>query len=135
MKINNIKIIDNKKHFKKTELQELFASCSWESSKQPELLVKAFLNSSKVVSAYDNNKLVGIARSMDDGFWSSNIDCLLVHKDYQKQGIGTQIIRILLKKLSNVKFINVCPDKRQSINFYKRFGFKKIKGCYLQIRR
>lgn len=130
-----IKIIDNKKHFKEKELQELFASCGWESSNQPELLVKAFFNSSNVVCAYNNEKLVGIARSMDDGFWSSNIDCLLVHKDYQGQGIGTKIINTLIRKLSKVKYINVCPDKKKNVNFYKRLGFKKIKGCYLQIRR
>lgn len=134
MKINNIKIIDNKKHFKEQELQELFASCGWDSSEQPELLVKAFFNASNVVCAYANDKLIGIARIMDDGSWSSNIDCFIVHKDYQGQGIGTKIIQTLIKKLSNVKYINVCPDKRKNISFYKRFGFKKIRGCYLQKR-
>ena len=128
----DIKIINNKKKFNEQELQDLFASCNWESSKQPELLVKAFLNSSNVVCAYRNEKLVGIIRSMDDGIWSSNIDCLLVHKDCQGQGIGTQLIQTLLKNLSKIKYINVCPDQRKSISFYKKFGFKKIQGCYLQ---
>jgi N-acetylglutamate synthase-like GNAT family acetyltransferase len=131
----NIKIFDNKKDFSEVELKELFSSCGWSSAKKPEVLVLAFHNASNVVCAYDANKLIGIIRSMDDGLWSSNIDCLLVHKDYQHKGIGTQLMNALLKKITNVEYINVCPDKRENAKFYKQFGFKVINGCYLQLKK
>lgn len=130
-----VNVIDNKKDFSEAELKELFSSCGWSSANEPDVLVLAFHNASNVVCAYDKDKLVGIARSMDDGFWSSNIDCLLVHRDYQGRGIGTQLVKSLLLKLSNVEYINVCPDEKRSINFYKKFGFKIVDGFYLQRRK
>ncbi len=130
-----VNIIDNKKDFSEAELKELFSSCGWSSAKKPDVLVLAFHNASNVVCAYDKDKLVGIVRSMDDGFWSSNIDCLLIHKDYQNRGIGTKLIQILLQKLSNVEYMNVCPDEKKNINFYKKFGFEIVEGFYLQRRK
>lgn len=129
-----VNVIDNKKDFSEAELKELFSSCGWSSAKKPDVLVLAFHNASNVVCVYDKDKLVGIARSMDDGFWSSNIDCVLVHKDWQNRGIGTKLIQSLLQKLSNIEYINLCPDERENVKFYKQFGFKVIKGCYLQLK-
>lgn len=126
MHIKTTKIFDNK------DLQELFSSVNWKSAATPEKLVKAFKNSSNVISAWEDNSLVGIIRSMDDGCWSANIDCLVVHKDYQKRGIAKQLLSELLKVLKTIEYINVCPDDKSMNDFYSKFGFKLIDGCYLQ---
>ena len=126
--------LSNQKNFDLVQLRELFSSVGWESAKDPQTLVLAFLFSSTVISCWHDNKLVGIIRSMDDGYWSANIDCLIVHKDYQGKGIGKKLLEVLLDKLKNVKYINVAPDSRKQIRFYKKAGFLLIKGCYLQKR-
>ena len=120
------------KTFKKNDLQELFASVQWKSAKEPQRLVEAFEKASHVVSVWEGEKLVGLVRSMDDGCWSANIDCLVVHKDFQKKGIGTQLLLELLKDLSKVQYINVCPDDKEILSFYEGFGFKVVDGMYLQ---
>ena len=116
------------------QLKQLFKSVGWESASEPVRLFFAIYRSSHVLSCWDGEKLVGIIRSMDDGCWSANIDCLVVHKDYQRKGIGSKLLDELLTDLRTVKYINVAPDSRKQINFYKKAGFSLIKGCYLQKR-
>lgn len=121
-------------YFKKDSLVELFKSVGWSSYKYPNTLVTAFLYSTHVVSIWDGDKLIGIVRSMDDRCWSANIDCLLIHKDYQHQGLGTIILTELLEDLKKEKihYINVGPDSKELESFYSRFGFKTINGFYMQ---
>lgn len=126
--------LSNQKNFDFIQLQELFSSVGWESAKDPQTLVLAFLFSSNVISCWHDDKLVGIIRSMDDGYWSANIDCLVVHKDYQGKGIGRKLLEVLLDQIKDIKYINVAPDSRKQIKFYKKAGFSLIKGCYLQKR-
>lgn len=120
------------KTFNQKDLQELFTSVQWKSAKEPQRLVEAFKNSSHVVSIWEDEKLIGLIRSMDDDCWSANIDCLVVHKDFQKKGIGTQLLSELLEDLNKVQYINVCPDDKGILNFYEGFGFKIVDGMYLQ---
>lgn len=119
------------KEFNKEDLQDLFTSVGWDSS-NPEVLVKAFRNSSHVVSCFDDKKLIGIARSMDDDYWSANIDCLIVNPNYQKIGVGKRLMLELLYDLKDIKYINLCPDDKNLLSFYEKFQFKKIEGLYLQ---
>ncbi len=124
--------ITNKKCFGYNQLIDLFDSVGWESAKNSRSLMLGILYSSNVISCWHNKKLVGLIRSMDDGYWSANIDCLLVHKDYQGKGIGSKLLEVLLEQLKDIQYINVAPDSRKQIKFYKKAGFKLIKGCYLQ---
>ena len=70
------------KEFTAEELENLFLSVKWESGKYPEKLVKAMKNSSHVISAYDNDKLIGLVRSLDDGETVAFIHYLLVNPFY-----------------------------------------------------
>lgn len=127
----NIKVCRSKS-FSKISLKKLFLSVGWKSAEYPEILKKAMKNSSHIISAWNENQLIGIIRSMDDGCWSANIDCFVVEKSFQKNGIGTLLLTELLKDLKNVKYINVSPDEKKFISFYEKFGFKEIEGSYLQ---
>ena len=46
------------KENKKKELEELFLSVNWDSGKYPEKLAIVMKNSSNVISAWDNEKLI-----------------------------------------------------------------------------
>ena len=60
-------IYKDSKTFSSEEIKELFLSVNWTSGKYPERVVKALSNSSRVISAWHNEKLVGLIRSIDDG--------------------------------------------------------------------
>lgn len=125
------------RRFSINELEELFHSVGWELDTPSNVLQSAMLHSSNVVSAYDkNNKLIGIIRSMDDGCWHANIDCLVVHKDFQHTGVGTKLVKEMLEVLHNVPTISVSPNERRNFSFYERFGFKYVEdGGLLQLYR
>ncbi len=46
------------KEFSKKELEELLLSVNWDSGKYPEKLAIVMKNSSNVISAWDNEKLI-----------------------------------------------------------------------------
>ena len=126
-------LISYKKVFKENEIKDIFISNGWESGNHTKMLVKAFSRASHVVSVSDSNGLlIGIARSMDDGSWSANIDCVIVHKDFQKKGIGTIMMKALLQELGKIKYISVSPDNPETAAFYQKFGFYKTHGINLQ---
>ena len=49
---------------------------------------KMYDNSNLIVTAWNNDKLVGISRSITDWAWSCYLADLAIHTDYQKYGIG-----------------------------------------------
>lgn len=112
------------KEFTAEELENLFLSVKWESGKYPEKLVKAMKNSSHVISAYDNDKLIGLVRSLDDGETVAFIHYLLVNPFYQDHHIGTELMTKLLDKYKNMLHIKIMPSDPKVISFYERLGFK-----------
>lgn len=114
------------------DLEELFSSVNLKSTEKPEILQKAFIKSSHVIGAFYGNTLLGIIRSMDDSYWSANIDCLIVNPTYQKIGIGSKLLEELLNDLKEIRYINVYPVSIEMIHFYNKFGFKTINSLYMQ---
>lgn len=58
----------DKKSFTMEGVQNLFLSVKWGAGEYPNRLYKALMNSSTVVTAWNNDKLVGLARVLDDAF-------------------------------------------------------------------
>ena len=54
------------KKFTKEQVQQLFLSVHWISGNCPERLYKALMNSSTVLTVWDNEKLVGLTRVLDE---------------------------------------------------------------------
>ncbi len=119
------------KNFSVNDIAELFHSVNWDMDTPPDILTTAMMNSTNVVTAWDEDRLVGIIRSMDDSVWNANIDCLIVHKDYQNRGIGSLLLTEMLKLLGKIMYISVSPNEEKNIGFYEKFGFKVIKGSTL----
>jgi GNAT superfamily N-acetyltransferase len=54
---------------------------------------KMFENSNLVVTAWDKEILVGISRALTDFCYSCYLSDLAVKKEYQKKGIGKELIK------------------------------------------
>ena len=105
------------------QLKTLFDSVSWAQTLTKEELKYAIDNSSHIITAWDNDNLVGLIRSMDDNIYSASIDLLLVKKEYQGQGIGTALIEKMKENIKHIKFISVSPDNIKDFKLYQRCGF------------
>lgn len=124
------------KDFEIFQIHELFTAVHWFSGSFPEKLQVALRNSSKVISAWDEEKLVGLIRGLDDGIWQATIDCLLVHPSYQGQGIASALLKKLLEEYADFLYIDVVPDEKKNVSFYEKHGFEIMtEGTALQMKR
>ena len=88
------------------------------------MLRNAYLNSLKIYGAYVDDKLIGIIRAVGDGFSVLFIQDLLVHPDFQRNGIGTLLLKRMLKEYENVYQMHlITEDSEKTISFYKSLGF------------
>ena len=108
--------------FNQEKLQELFLSVKWASGRYPERLVIAMRNSSTVFSAWDGDKLVGLASVLDDKAMTAYVHYLLVKPEYQGKGIGKELLRMIKEKYENFPRIVLISYNKQ-IEFYQGNGF------------
>ena len=105
------------------QIRQLFESVGWYSARYPEKLHNAFLNSSRVITAWNNGVLVGLIRGLDDGGWQATIDCLLVSPSMQGKGIASELLRRLLREYEDFLYIDVVPEDNRNDPFYEKKGF------------
>ncbi len=96
----------------------------WSSAQKPQALHQALLNSHALVSAWDDERLVGIGNAISDGFLVVYYPHLLVHPDYQGQGIGKRIMAILKRRYEAMHMQMLVADN-EAIAFYERCGFTR----------
>lgn len=96
-----------------------------------EQMQKALLNSIYTVIAVDDyGDAVGVGRLTGDGMYYMIVD-IAVCPDYQKKGIGTEIINMLITYVSREtpvggrSSIQLIAEKGKE-SFYEKIGFKKI---------
>lgn len=106
------------------QILPIYHANQWSSANVPETLHQALLNSHSLISAWDGEKLVGIGNAISDGFLVVYYPHLLVHPDYQRQGIGKEIIGKLQQKYQEFHMQILVADF-EATAFYQKCGFSK----------
>lgn len=114
------------KRFTKEQVQDLFLSVGWISGQYPERLFRALQQSSTVLTAWEDNRLVGLARVLDDGELVAFIHYVLVHPDYQGKGIAGTMLTKLKEKYQSYLYLEVMPEERKNVPFYEKHGFQVL---------
>lgn len=92
------------------------------------------MNSSTVFTAWENNKLIGLARLLDDSELTAFMHYVLVHPHYQGKGIAGKMIEMVKEKYKNYMYIEIMPEKSKNRSFYEKYGFQILKdGIAMQI--
>ena len=75
--------------------------------------------------AFDENHLIGYAQVISNQVTDAYIQDVMVHPDYQRQGIGTQLMEKLLSRLEEdgIYMVSVIYGEEVLRPFYERFGF------------
>lgn len=92
--------------------------------REPATLARAFHNSYAHVFVYDKAKLIGLGRALCDGEYQAGIYDVVLLPEYQKKGIGKEIITQLCKRLPVPNIILYAVPGREG--FYRKCGFKKM---------
>ena len=122
------------KIFTKEQVQELFLSANWVSGQYPDQLYKALMHSSTVLTTWDDNRLVGLIRVLDDTEMLAQIHYVLVHPDYQGQGIAGKMLELIKEKYKDFFYLEVMPEESKNASFYEKHGFHVMKdGVPMQI--
>lgn len=123
------------KEFTAAQLQNLFLSVNWESGKYPDKLVRAMRNSTKVISAWDGNRLVGLVRALDDGETVAFLHYLLVDPAYQGCHIGDNLMKQIMSFYENLLYVKILPSDPKTIPFYERYGFRQYDNYSAMVKK
>lgn len=104
------------------QILPLYEANGWSSARKPEALQQALLNSHTLVSAWDGDLLVGIGNAISDGFLVVYYPHLLIKPEYQRQGVGQQIVEILKQRYEGMHMQMLVADG-EAIAFYQKCGF------------
>lgn len=91
-------------------------------------------NSNLTVTAWDGDKLVGIARSMTDFHYACYLSDLAVDKQHQQCGIGKQLQILTQEQLKEqCKLILIAAPDANS--YYEHIGFNNNPRCWVLERK
>jgi len=78
-----------------------------------------------VVCAWHGRKLVGLGLLTGDGKINVTIDAMIVDQDYQRRGIGTELLTRMVKRTEKLQpyFFQVGTCAEMGEDLYRKFGF------------
>ena len=96
-------------------------------------IAKMYTHSNLVVSAWDGDKLVGIARSLTDFCYCCYVSDLAVREEYKRAGIGNKLIQIT-KNIVGEESNLVLLAAPAAIDYYPKIGMEKAENAFIIIR-
>jgi predicted N-acetyltransferase YhbS len=97
-----------------------------ERDRMQQMLARANL----VISAWDGDRMIGIARSLSDFCYCTYLSDLAVHVDYQRKGIGRELMRRTQEAGGKATVLLFAAPK--AVDYYPRVGFTAGSGWMLR---
>lgn len=126
MDCRQIQFCDRRSAIDFLQLQSLFKTTAfWAGDRKIEDLEIAINNSNPVISVWDGDRIIGFARATSDGVYRATIWDVIVHPDYQGNGLGRKLVETVLSHplLNRVEKVYLMTTYQQK--FYERIGFKE----------
>jgi len=96
----------------------------------PEAIAGMVANADLTVTAWDGDRLVGVARSVTDFTYCCYLSDLAVDAAYQRQGIGVELIARTQAQLGpQCKLILLAAPA--AADYYPRIGFEHHPRCWI----
>jgi ribosomal protein S18 acetylase RimI-like enzyme len=96
----------------------------------PERIKKMFENSNLIITAWDNDHLVGLSRTITDWGWASYLSDLAVDPNYKKSGIGKKLIELTKEKVGEQSML-LLLSVPTAMDYYPKVGFTKDDRAFL----
>lgn len=96
----------------------------------PERIAKMYANSNLIVTAWDGDELVGVARSLTDHCYCCYLSDLAVRKEYQAKGIGRRLIEITKEQIGEETML-LLLSVPTAMDYYPKVGFQKVDNGFI----
>jgi ribosomal protein S18 acetylase RimI-like enzyme len=99
-------------------------------TQDPARIARMFANSNMVISAWAGERLVGVCRALTDFSYCCYLSDLAVDREYQKQGIGRELIRRLQAEIGDQVSL-VLLSAPGAMTYYPKLSFSKIENGFI----
>ncbi|WP_440480402.1 GNAT family N-acetyltransferase [Rossellomorea aquimaris] len=107
------------------EMKAVYQSVGW-MKHSAEVIKQVFESSNVIVIVKLEERVVGFGRALSDGVFNAAIYDIVVHREFQQQGIAKKILAHLLDRLERVSCVHLISTSGNEA-FYKKCGFRKMK--------
>ena len=110
------------------DVLHLYQAVGWTNyTNQPQMLAQALTHSLAIYLARDGEKIVGLVRLIGDGFSSVFVQDLIVLPTYQRQGIGSTLMKQALSDYKDTYQIQLATEESEkTLEFYRSLGFETL---------
>ena len=110
------------------DVLHLYQAVGWTNyTNQPQMLEQALSHSLATYLARDGEKIVGLVRLVGDGFSSVFVQDLIVLPSYQRQGIGSNLMKEALADYKDAYQIQLGTEETEkTLGFYRSLGFEVL---------
>ncbi len=110
------------------DVLHLYQAVGWTNyTNQPQMLEQALPHSLVVYLAFDGEKIVGLIRLVGDGFSSVFVQDLIVLPSYQRQGIGSSLMKEALEDYKDAYQVQLVTEQTEkNVGFYRSLGFEDL---------
>ena len=108
------------------DVLHLYQAVGWTNyTNQPQMLEQALSHSLVIYLALDGDAVVGLIRLVGDGFSSVFVQDLIVLPIYQRQGIGSALMKEALEDYKDAYQVQLVTDQTErTLGFYRSMGFE-----------
>ena len=108
------------------DVLHLYQAVGWTNyTNQPQMLEQALSHSLAIYVALDGDAVVGLIRLVGDGFSSVLVQDLIVLPIYQRQGIGSALMKEALEDYKDAYQVQLVTDQTErTLGFYRSMGFE-----------
>ncbi|WP_244093888.1 GNAT family N-acetyltransferase [Jeotgalibacillus sp. R-1-5s-1] len=107
-----------------SQMKEVYESVGW--MKHTELQIeRVFQASTHYILAKHDHRIIGFSRALSDGVFNAAIYDVVVHQEYQGQGIAQEMMERLIHELGDLSCIHLISTTGNE-KFYKKTGFQKV---------
>jgi len=96
----------------------------------PQRIRAMFENSDLIVTAWDENKLVGVSRTITDWVWCSYLADLAVSPGYKRSGIGKKLIELAREKIGEQSML-LLLSVPTAMDYYTKVGFARENRAFI----
>ena len=110
------------------DVLHLYQAVGWTNyTHQPQMLEQALSHSLVIYLALDGDAVVGLIRLVGDGFSSVFVQDLIVLPSYQRQGIGSALMKEALEDYKDAYQVQlVTEETERTLEFYRFMGFETL---------